>query len=114
MINFCFTSNPTALKLDFLIGYNNDSHDNLVWNFVNGWFAYTVENLVVMEELGKARKQKIIPFTENISVLTLSKDWRYLLIGAATRNEKDIANIYVLDSKTSKIVKTLGFHSRGV
>ena len=47
--------NPDHFKLNNLIGYNNDSHDNLVWNYVNGWFGYTIENLLIIEQLGKDR-----------------------------------------------------------
>ena len=24
--------------------------DNLIWNYVEGWFAYTCENLIIIEE----------------------------------------------------------------
>ncbi len=47
--------NPQQLKLSFLVALNSDAHDNIVWNVLKGWFAYAVENYVVVEELGKDR-----------------------------------------------------------
>lgn len=38
-----------------------------------------------------------------------------MLVGSATRNEKEVANIYVLDvTKEFKVLRTLSFHTRGV
>lgn len=85
-----------------------------MWNYVNGWFAYTVENMVIIEELQRERKQKIIPLNDQISTMILSKDFKHLVIGSATYNANNIANIYVLDCGSNKIVKTLQFHTRGV
>ncbi len=51
------------------MGYDNDGHDNVVWNYLNGWFAYSVENNVVIEELEKDRKQLVIPMPSYISCL---------------------------------------------
>ena len=44
-------NNPDNFQCDYVIGYNNNCHDNLVWNFMYGWFAYTCENLIIVEEL---------------------------------------------------------------
>jgi len=87
----------------------------VVWNYYFGWFAYSVENLIIVEDLEKERKQRIITLPDFISVLTMSKDGKHLLAGAATRNDKDNANIYVLDiTKDFKVLRTLSFHTRGV
>ena len=44
---------------------------------------------------------------DQISTIILSKDFKHLLVGSATYNSKDLANIYVLDCSSYKIVKTL-------
>lgn len=46
--------------------------------------------------------------------MTLSKDFKYIVVGSATKNEKDIANIYVIEANKHNIVNKLGFHTRGV
>jgi len=37
--------------LDYLIGYNSETHDNLIWNQKENWMAYSVENLLIIEEI---------------------------------------------------------------
>lgn len=44
-----------------------------------GWYAYIVDNLVIVETLNKARTQKIITLPEKISVLLLTKDFKKLI-----------------------------------
>lgn len=39
-----------------MIGYNNDAHENVVWNYMKGWYAYAVENVIVIEDLKKERQ----------------------------------------------------------
>ena len=42
-----------SFKMEMLIGYNFNTHDNIVWNYLFGWFAYSVDNLLVIESLNK-------------------------------------------------------------
>jgi WD40 repeat protein len=46
--------------------------------------------------------------------MNLSKDFKFLVVGSASYNQKELSNIYVIDCKTFEIVKTLSFHTRGV
>jgi len=73
--------------VDCIVGFNNDSHDNVVWNYLQSYIAYSVENIVVIEQLSKERRQKLITLPEQISVLQLSRDFQYLLVGAAVAND---------------------------
>ena len=43
---FIISRNAQNLELQYLVGYNNDGHQNLIWNYMNGWFAYSIENMV--------------------------------------------------------------------
>lgn len=70
--------------------------------------------MIIVETLSKNRKQKIINLPDFVSCLNLSKDFKFLLVGSASFNDKEISNIYVIDCKTFEIVKTLAFHTRGV
>ena len=53
--------NVPQFKIRYLMGLEAFSHDHLVWNYVFGWYAYVLDNLIVVEQLGKERAQKIIP-----------------------------------------------------
>ncbi|EGR29688.1 notchless, putative [Ichthyophthirius multifiliis] len=106
--------NKEEFLTEFMISYNNDSHENVVWNYMCGWFAYTTQNFIIIENLTKNRNQKIITLPDQISCLALSRDFKYLLAGSASYNQKDQSNIYVLECKTYTITKTLIFHTRGV
>lgn len=78
---------------------------------------YTVENLLVIEDLEAQRKQTIIALPEHISVIQMAKDNRFLAVGSATVNdEKKLANIYIVDTFKRKftITKTLSFHQKGI
>jgi len=46
------------IGLDYIVGYNNDAHSNIVWNIPGGWFAYAVENYVISYDF-----LKLTPFT---------------------------------------------------
>jgi hypothetical protein len=46
--------------------------------------------------------------------LRVSPDGKYLLVGASTRNDKEIANIHVVECIKFATVKQLAFHTRGV
>jgi hypothetical protein len=62
----------------------------LVWNYVFGWFAYTIDNLVIVETLNKERTQKIIPLPEKIGTLLLSKDMKRLVCSSAFNSVKKV------------------------
>ena len=48
-----------------------------------GWFAYTLDNLLVIDVLGKERVQKIIPLPEKLGQLLISKDSKKLFVSSA-------------------------------
>ena len=81
---------------------------------MQGWFAYSIDNLIVVEDLKKERSQKIITLPDYVSCMALSRDFKYILAGSATRNEKDIASIHIVETITNTIRKSLSFHTRGV
>lgn len=46
--------------------------------------------------------------------MILSRDFGYLVVGSATQDLNDAANIYILECDTLEIKKTLSFHTHGV
>ena len=55
----------------------------MVWNWVMGWFAYTLDNLLIVDVLGKDRVQKIIPMPEKLGQLVISPDFKKLYVSSS-------------------------------
>lgn len=113
-IFFCHRSNKEEFATEYIVSFNNDAHDNVVWNYMTGWFAYTSQNMIIVETLTKGRTQKIINLPDQVSCLNLSKDFKFMVAGSASFNEREISTVYVIDCKSFEIIKTLSFHTRGV
>lgn len=72
-----------------------------------GWFAYTLDNLLVIDVLGKDRIQKIIPMPEKLGQLLISKDFKRLFVSSAfnpnvSLEQKEPSDIGSVSSSTSK------------
>ena len=48
-----------------------------------GWFAYTLDNLLIVDVLGKDRVQKIIPMPEKLGQLVISPDFKKLYVSSS-------------------------------
>jgi|JI6StandDraft_1071083.scaffolds.fasta_scaffold15474_5 hypothetical protein len=70
------------------MGLEAFSHDHIVWNYVFGWYAYVLDNLIIVEQLGKERAQKIIPMPEKIGQLLLTSDMKRLICCSAFNSIK--------------------------
>ena len=53
--NIIFYSNKEEFHTECIVSFNNDAHDNVVWNYIQGWFAYSTSNIVIVETLSKTR-----------------------------------------------------------
>jgi hypothetical protein len=85
--------NQPQFKIRFLVGCESYNHDNLVWNYVFGWYAYTLDNLIVIETLNKERSQKIIPMPERIGSLMITNDMKKLICCSAFNSVKKIKGL---------------------
>jgi len=62
-------------------------HDNLVWDSIKGWMAYTLHNKVIFENT-KSREQKIFcDSTTQLSTLVLSNDKKMIAVGEGKPNK---------------------------
>mgnify|MGYP006898485681 CR=1 FL=1 len=75
--------NIPTFGIKYVLGQEVYGHDNVVWNWVMGWFAYTLDNLLIIDVLGKDRVQKIIPLPEKLGQLLVSKDFKKLFVSSA-------------------------------
>ncbi len=64
------TSN--RLKKEFLLGFSTNNINNIIYNKDNFWFAFTVNNKIVVELLEENRTQLILEeHQDEISVIFL-------------------------------------------
>lgn len=104
----------TNLSIKYHIGYNNDAHENVVWNSPGGWFAYGSENYLVIEQLTAERNQRLMNFSDLISCLALSKDGTVLAVGSSTYDSGLYASVHLIDCLSFKVIKTLKLHTKGI
>ena len=107
------TSNK--IKNKFCLGLSMNSMYNIVFNKINKWYAYTVNNKIVIEFLENERKQKIIEDSQDeLSCLIMSKDGKFLVstVGCASREE--YAPIFVYETFGFTLKKKLNFHFKGI
>ena len=73
--------------------------NNIVFNKINKWYAYTVNNKIIIEFLENERKQIIIEDSQDeLSCLVMSKDGKYLLSTVGCTNREEYAPIFVYDT----------------
>jgi WD40 repeat protein len=89
------------------VGFNHNAHDNLIWNYLYGWFAYSCDNLMIIESLNKERCQKTVPLSEPIGCMIISKDMKKIVVGSACMPIKKVAATSLHDSSSSKDKSTL-------
>lgn len=130
--------NSKKYSLEFLVGIEPFAHDHLVWNFMYGWYAYSFDNMIIVESLSKSRSQRIITLPQKIGSLALTNDFKRLICVSqfnpakkerldlsaseevsqvsssdGAESEKECAGIYILGVDLS-IEKKLEFHPKGV
>ena len=44
-----------------------------------GWYAYTYDNLIIVESLSKSRSQRIITMPQKIGSLTITNDFKKMI-----------------------------------
>ena len=107
------TSNK--IKNKFCLGLSINSMNNIVFNKINKWYAYTVNNKIIIEFLENERKQKIIEDSQDeLSCLIMSKDGKFLLSTVGCANIEEYAPIFVYETFGFTLKKKLNFHFKGI
>ena len=106
------------LQMKYVLGLSISSLHNLVYNNYSHmkWYAYTVNNKIIIEFLLPERKQLILSDTlDELSCLTLSPNQKYLLAGVGCAFREEYASILIYDTTTFNLVKKISnFHFKGV
>jgi WD40 repeat protein len=103
------------MKTQVLNGYDGFGgvHDNLVWNQVEGWMAYTLHNKVIFETVKTREQTVLVEGTAQLSTMALSQDKRLLAVGEG-RGRNGNALIYLFDTASRTLVGKFTFHQKGV
>ena len=107
--------NNRGLDYMFCIGLSINSMNNLIFNKENNWFAFIVNNKIIIEYLKGERRQKIINDSmDEISCIILSNDLKYLIAGIGKKNKEKFARIYIYDTENYSKIKTLNLNPKGI
>ena len=104
------------LKNEYCIGLSTNSMNNLVFNKIEKFYAFTCNNKIVIEFLETDRIQKIINDSKDeLSCLCISPNANYLISGIGCINKEEYAAIFVYDIKNNfNLKKKLNFHFKGI
>ena len=103
------------LENKFCIGLSLNSMNNIVYNKEKNWFAFTMNNKIIIEYLIGERKQRIINSSKDeISCLLLSNDLKYLLAGIGKKNLEEYASIFIYETNNFSLIKKLNLHPKGI
>ena len=110
-----------TLKFKYCLGLSVNSMNNLVFNKKDKWYAYTVNNKIIIEFLENERREVILSDSKDeLSCLIMSPDGKHLISGVGCTNKEEYAPIFVyqIELKKNKVIfelkKKLNFHFKGV
>ena len=108
------TSNKLNLKL--CLGLSINSIHNLVLNKNEKWYAYTVNNKIIIEFFEEKERKQLILFDskDELSCLTLSPNGNFLVNGVGCINREEYAPILIYETMNFTLKKKLNFHFKGI
>lgn len=56
-------------------------HDNLVWDQISGWMAYTLHNKLIFENVKTREQTMLCDSSSHLSTIALSLDKKLLAVG---------------------------------
>ena len=107
--------NNYKLDLKYCIGLSTNSMNNIVFNKEKNWYAYTVNNKIIIEYLNNEKKQKILSDSKDeLSCLILSHDLKYLISAIGQINKDEYGSIFIYNTISFELVRRLNLHPKGV
>ena len=110
-----------TLKFKYCLGLSVNSMNNIVFNKKDKWYAYTINNKIVVEFLENERREVILSESKDeLSCLIMSPDGKYLIAGVGCTNKEEYAPIFVYEIVSKNytlnfsLKKKLNFHFKGV
>ena len=109
--------NSNILNCKYCLGLSVNSMNNLVFNKRDKWYAYTINNKVVVEFLENERREIILSDSKDeLSCLILAPNGKYLVSTVGCTNREEYAPIIIYETNNLNFVlkKKLNFHFKGV
>ncbi len=109
--------NTNILNCKYCLGLSVNSMNNLVFNKKDKWYAYTVNNKIVIEFLENERREIILSDSKDeLSCLILAPNGKYLIGTVGCTNREEYAPILIYETMNLNFVlkKKLNFHFKGV
>ena len=110
-------SNSNSLYLKYCLGLSVNSMNNLVFNKRDKWYAYTVNNKIIIEFLENERREIILSDSKDeLSCLIMTPDGKHLISTVGCTNKEEYAPIFVYETFNSNfnLKKKLNFHFKGI
>jgi hypothetical protein len=87
-----------TLKCKYCLGLSVNSMNNIVFNKRDKWYAYTINNKIIVEFLEKERREVILSDSKDeLSCLIMSPDGNNLISGVGCTNMEEYAPIFVYE-----------------
>ena len=109
--------NSNILYLKFCLGLSVNSMNNLVFNKKDKWYAYTVNNKIIIEFLENERREIILTDSKDeLSCLLMTPNGKYLISAVGCTNREEYAPIFIYETFNLDFVlkKKLNFHFKGI
>ena len=110
-----------TLNFKYCLGLSVSSLNNIVFSKRDKWYAYTVNNKIIIEFLETERREVILSDSKDeLSCLIISPDGKFLLSAVGCTNKEEYAPIFVyeIENKNNGInfnfKKKLNFHFKGI
>ena len=109
--------NSNILYLKFCLGLSVNSMNNLVFNKKDKWYAYTVNNKIIIEFLENERREIILTDSKDeLSCLIMTPNGKYLISAVGCTNREEYAPIFIYETFNLNFIlkKKLNFHFKGI
>ena len=110
-------ANSNILNCKFCLGLSVNSMNNLVFNKKDKWYAYIVNNKIIIEFLESERREIILSDSKDeLSCLIMTQDGKHLISTVGCTNREEYAPIFVYETFNLNFIlkKTLNFHFKGI
>ena len=91
--------------------------NNIVFNKKDKWYAYTVNNKIIIEFLENERREVILSDSKDeLSCLIMTPNGKYLISAVGSANREEYAPIFVYETFNLNFIlkKKLNFHFKGI
>ena len=109
--------NSNILYLKFCLGLSVNTMNNIVFNKKDKWYAYTVNNKIIIEFLENERREIILSDSKDeLSCLIMTPDGKHLISTVGCTNREEYAPIFIYETFNLNFTlkKKLNFHFKGI